>query len=101
MERGIKILRNAIRCKICGETVESKSVHDFVPCKCFCESNGVKGCFVDGGHSYMRWGGNPETYEDLSESRLYTDEEVDAYNRQQELLSERYGGIITVNYMEK
>lgn len=99
MERGIKILHNRIRCKICGQILESKSTHQFVPCKCFCESGGEKGCFVDGGHSYFRWGGDPGTYENLSETRPYTDEEVDAYNAHQELLAEQYG--FSINYMEK
>ncbi|MBQ3041359.1 MAG: hypothetical protein IJD42_07170 [Clostridia bacterium] len=42
-----KIIKNAIQCKLCGEVIESKHVHDFVQCKC-----GV--CAVDGGHDYLR-----------------------------------------------
>ena len=30
----MKIIRNAIRCKKCGEVIESKSVHDFKFCSC-------------------------------------------------------------------
>ena len=99
MKRQIKILKNAIRCKNCGEIIESKTVHDFVPCKCFIESGGSKGCFVDGGHDYMRWGGNREDFEDLSETRPYTDEERDEYNKHRELLAEQYGWI-NIDYME-
>lgn len=83
IKRGTKIVHNKIRCKLCGETIESMSRHDFVPCKCFRDSGGSKGCFVDGGHDYIRWGGNREDFEDLCETRPFTDEEVDEYNRRQ------------------
>jgi len=29
-----RIIRNAIRCKKCGEVIESKTVHDFKFCSC-------------------------------------------------------------------
>ena len=41
------IIRNAIRCNICGDEIESKHRHDFVQCKC-------GACAVDGGHDYLR-----------------------------------------------
>ena len=41
------IVKNAIRCNICGDEIESKSRHDFVTCKC-------GACSVDGGHDYLR-----------------------------------------------
>ena len=41
------IIRNAIRCNICGDEIESKHRHDFVTCKC-------GACSVDGGHDYLR-----------------------------------------------
>ena len=44
-----KIKRNIIQCRLCGDVIESKSVHDFVCCKC-------KSCFVDGGKEYARYG---------------------------------------------
>ena len=56
------IIRNRARCKKCDTTIESMSVHDFVRCKC-------GAIFVDGGHEYMRWGGELEDIEDLSEVR--------------------------------
>lgn len=99
MKRATKIIHNRIRCKICGEIIESKNVHDFVPCKCFIESGGTKGVFVDGGDLYLRWGGHLEDIEDLSETRPYTDEERDAYNRHRELLAEQYGWT-NIDYME-
>jgi uncharacterized protein with PIN domain len=40
---------NRARCTICGDVIESKSVHDFVQCEC-------GKIFVDGGHEYRRLG---------------------------------------------
>ena len=42
----MKIIKNAIRCNLCGDEIESKRVHDFVWCKCHT-------CAVDGGHDYL------------------------------------------------
>lgn len=41
------IIKNAFRCNICGDEIESKHRHDFVTCKC-------GACSVDGGHDYLR-----------------------------------------------
>lgn len=41
------IIRNAIKCKICGDIIESFSVHDYKVCSC-------GACAVDGGHEYPR-----------------------------------------------
>ena len=54
-----KILVNKIRCKKCGDIIESKSVHDFKFCKC-------EAVAVDGGHDYLRRVGALEDWEDLS-----------------------------------
>ena len=54
------IKRNIIRCKKCGQTIESKSVHDYVKCNCGSVA-------VDGGHEYARFTGYPEDYEVLTE----------------------------------
>ena len=43
----MKIFRNAIRCNLCGDEIESKSRHDFVWCSCH-------SCAVDGGKDYLR-----------------------------------------------
>ena len=43
----MKIIRNAIRCNVCGEEIESRHVHDFVTCRC-------GACSVDGGREYLR-----------------------------------------------
>lgn len=29
-----KIIRNRIKCNLCGDIIESKNRHDFVECKC-------------------------------------------------------------------
>lgn len=42
-----KIIKNCIKCKICGDLIESKTRHDFNTCSC-------GGCSVDGGHDYLR-----------------------------------------------
>lgn len=54
------IKRNAIRCKKCGEVIESRSVHDFRSCSC-------KACAVDGGREYLRRCGDREDWEELAE----------------------------------
>lgn len=42
-----KIIRNAIRCNLCGDEIESRYGHEYVPCRC-------GACAVDGGHEYLR-----------------------------------------------
>lgn len=76
-----KILINKIKCKKCGDIIESKSVHDFVTCKCGAVS-------VDGGHNYIRRCGSQEDFEDLSEYeesvadaiRAFCEENSNAYS---------------------
>lgn len=41
------IEKNAIRCNICGDEIESTHVHHYVTCKC-------GACSVDSGHEYLR-----------------------------------------------
>lgn len=55
-----RITVNKIRCKRCGDVIESVSVHEFKFCKCAAVA-------VDGGHEYLRRCGNLEDFEDLSE----------------------------------
>ena len=54
------ISRNRIKCKKCGDVIESGTVHDFKTCRC-------GACSVDGGHEYLRRLGNPDDWEDMSE----------------------------------
>ena len=56
-----KIIKNAIRCKKCGDIIESKTVHDFKFCSC-------GSCAVDGGHDYLRRCGNLGDWEEMSEA---------------------------------
>lgn len=62
-----KITVNKIRCRKCGDIIESKSVYDFRSCKCGSVA-------VDGGHNYLRRVGNLEDWEDLSEYEVIEDE---------------------------
>ena len=60
-----RIKANKIRCKFCGDVLESMFTHDFQLCSC-------GSCFTDGGHYYIRRGFpadmKPEdAYEDLTE----------------------------------
>ncbi|WP_456305801.1 DUF7695 domain-containing protein [Faecalibacterium prausnitzii] len=62
----MKIVRNMIRCKKCRDVIESCTVHDFKFCSC-------GSCAVDGGHEYLRRCGNPEDWEELSETKSVDD----------------------------
>ena len=64
-----KIIRNAIRCKKCGDVIESKTVHDFKFCRC-------GSCAVDGGHDYLRRCGNREDWEELSKAEKVEDKDA-------------------------
>ena len=55
-----KIITNKIRCKKCGDIIESTHRHDFKFCKCGAVA-------VDGGKDYLRRCGNHEEWEELSE----------------------------------
>lgn len=54
------ITRNAAQCANCKDIIESTHRHGFVYCSC-------KSVFVDGGLDYLRRGGNPEDFIELSE----------------------------------
>lgn len=62
-----KLIHNRIKCLKCGDIIESTHRHDWVQCSC-------GACFVDGGHDYMRIGGNIEDWEDMSEWETEEDE---------------------------
>lgn len=55
-----KIIRNRAKCLLCGDIVESVSVHDYRECSCGAMA-------VDGGKSYLRRMGNPSQIEELDE----------------------------------
>lgn len=52
--------RNAVRCKKCGDIIESVHRHDFVWCKC-------RNVAVDGGKEYRRrvFSGDESTWEEM------------------------------------
>ncbi len=54
-----KILTNKIRCKRCGDVIESLHVHDFKFCQCGAVA-------VDGGREYRKRIGKREDFEELS-----------------------------------
>ncbi|MBQ2882870.1 MAG: hypothetical protein IJE43_03720 [Alphaproteobacteria bacterium] len=58
----MEIIKNAIKCKKCGDEIESKTVHDFKLCKCGAVA-------VDGGHDYLRRCGNRPDWEEMSVMR--------------------------------
>ena len=56
-----KLVKNAAKCVLCEDIIESKYRHDFVSCKC-------GEIFVDGGLDYQRAGANSfANFIDLSE----------------------------------
>ncbi len=58
MER--KIIRNRIKCKHCGDIIESIRVHDFKFCSCWKVA-------IDGGKCYLKRTGSLDDWEELSE----------------------------------
>jgi hypothetical protein len=56
--------RNRCMCRKCGCIIESVAVYDFVQCAC-------GAIFVDGGHEYLRRGGNPEDIINIGDNDAY------------------------------
>ena len=64
-----RIIRNRIRCKKCGDIIESYYCHDYKECSC-------GSCAVDGGHQYLRrCFVEIDGFEELSEVRVISEEE--------------------------
>lgn len=63
-----RIVTNKIKCKKCGDVIESTHRHDFKWCKCHSVA-------VDGGHDYLKRCGVPGGWEELSESVEDQDQE--------------------------
>lgn len=74
-----RLIKNAIKCKHCGDVVISKSVHDFEQCSC-------GSCFADGGLEYLRRGFITSPDDDYTELAEYDD--VPGYHV--EYLSKRF-----------
>ena len=51
-----RIRTNKIKCRKCGDILQSKYRHDFQMCKC-------GSCYIDGGNDYCRVGGKKEDIE--------------------------------------
>jgi DNA-directed RNA polymerase subunit N (RpoN/RPB10) len=66
------IHRNAVRCKLCGDEIESTHRHDFRWCSC-----GAVG--VDGGRDYLRraWNAPGKAPEDVFEDLSVVEPEPD------------------------
>lgn len=69
-----KIIKNSIKCNLCGDIIESKFRHHYVECSC-------GACFVDGGQAYQRIGYK----EDNSYTNLSLYEEVEPNYKEKEL----------------
>lgn len=61
-----KLIRNSVRCKRCGDIIESKSTHHAVRCSC-------KFTTVDGGLSYTRVMGDLDNIEYLHQWLVETE----------------------------
>lgn len=60
MEKKKQIIKvNKIKCKKCGNIIESKTTNDLKRCSCCAVA-------VDGGKEYLKRIGNDEEYEELS-----------------------------------
>ena len=60
MEKKGEIISNKIKCKKCGDIIESKGTNDYKKCSCVVVA-------VDGGKDYLKRMSNEENYEELSE----------------------------------
>ena len=66
-----RVLVNKAQCKLCGDIIESKHVHDYVGCKC-------GEIAVDGGKDYLRrTAGSLDNIIELSESAQEEREKYD------------------------
>lgn len=63
-----RIKHNKIRCRVCGDTIQSVHRHDFRYCKCGLVA-------VDGGRDYLKRVGEYGNWEELSEEEEYDPEE--------------------------
>lgn len=59
MEKKEEIISNKIKCKKCGNIIESKSTNDYKRCSCGTVA-------IDGGKNYLKRIGNEEDYEEMS-----------------------------------
>ena len=57
-----RIIKNSVKCNLCGEIIVSEDVHDLKFCKCGAVS-------VDGGNDYLKrtYRNSPDDFTELSE----------------------------------
>ena len=67
-----------IKCLICGDIIESKSIHDLVSCKC-------ESCHIDGGNEYLRFGGK-----DFSKILIIFDDDTEVLASDEENYKKNY-----------
>ena len=65
MEKKEEIISNKIKCKKCGDIIESKSTNDYKRCSCGAVA-------VDGGKDYLKRIGKEEDYIELSNLKQTT-----------------------------
>lgn len=66
------IIKNAVKCLVCGDIIESKHRHDYVTCGCGNVS-------VDGGTDYLKRSFKVDnTWEDLSEYETIEEDDSNA-----------------------
>ncbi len=56
-----RIIRNAAKCRLCGDVIESKLVSDFIECSC-------GAMLIGGGKKHLRRAGDMLAIEELSET---------------------------------
>ena len=64
MEKKEVITSNKIKCKKCGDIIESKSTNEYKRCSCGAVA-------IDGGKDYLKRIGNEEDYEELSVTKKH------------------------------
>lgn len=64
MEKKEEIISNKIKCKKCGDVIESKAINGLRRCSCGSVA-------VDGEKEYLKRIGNEEDYEELSATKKH------------------------------
>ena len=60
LKKNFVIISNKVKCKNCGEIIESETINDFKRCSC-------GKIAIDGGKEYLKRIGNEQDYIELSE----------------------------------
>ena len=68
-----------IKCLCCNDTIESKSTHNLVSCKC-------NNCYIDGGQDYLHFGG-----EDFCKILILFDDGTEISASDKEKYKKKYG----------